>query len=518
MVSTWKSYTKHIPKIFPSITHSFKALILLAQSTNTTSPSSFVALCTLFMLSLQSIPTSAEYNTTNQLPEPYAAPSSYWNGYTVTISEVHNFHPESSTVSLPTPSVGCLCLWNPSSSASIYEAIGVAFTYAMINTTNNTVLHESALSDLSLRPFSYFGGAGSFKEPLMNVWASADSRVNGYIAYMINLNDKLQWKRVGVYIISNGIKLAETGITITQGTSTDAPYTYVSFRFSYSSFWSIGGNEYWLTRFPTEATLDPTKSPTGTNTPTSSPSKHPTQIWCNLTFATECKEYSEYSYEQDMFCCSYVLGTNTDITQTRLFDHVQLVRDLNIASLSLDWFFVIMIGCILSIVWLRKKDSSDYFSSEMCCGITVKYAVIGITVVGSILDVCLTMSIVGVINQNDLVGAMNSLYQEHCYSAEMDLTLIDLSSQFETIMILDVTEGVVDIVSLLILFIGKYIKSETINNCTEGIHAFMFAFFDLMVITVNVSMFVIPSYNTFQATYNNEEYSCFEKTNILIDL
>eukprot|EP01084_Bolivina_argentea_P027116 50418_1 len=234
--------------------------------------STCVALCTLFMLSLQSIPTSAEYNTTNQLPEPYAAPSSYWNGYTVTISEVHNFHPESSTVSLPTPSIGCLCLWKPISEASTYEAIGVAFTYAMINTTNNTVLHESALSDLSLRPFSYFGGAGSFKEPLMNVWASADSRVNGYIAYMINLNDKLQWKRVGVYIISNGIKLAETGITITQGTSTDAPHHYVSFRFSYSSFSSIGGNEYWATPDTTEEALDPTEAatdaaldPTGTS-------------------------------------------------------------------------------------------------------------------------------------------------------------------------------------------------------------------------------------------------------------
>eukprot|EP01083_Nonionella_stella_P126715 383635_1 len=35
------------------------------------------------------------------------------------------------------------------------------------------------------------------------------------------------------------------------------------------------------------------------------------QKWCNLTTA-EC-EYTEFTYEQDIFCCSYVLETNTII-------------------------------------------------------------------------------------------------------------------------------------------------------------------------------------------------------------
>eukprot|EP01084_Bolivina_argentea_P027115 50416_1 len=325
-------------------------LILLAQSTNSSSSSSsFVALCILFMFSLQSIITNAdicpplnqdssnpdrcgplwgyvrcntaltlgiwcnedngwcgntaahrdlqssdiydfeptqctdEYITTSGISEPYTAPSSYWSGYGIIISEIHNFHPESSTISLPTPSLGCFCLWNPSSSATTYEAIGVAFTYAIINTVNNAVLHESDLSYLAFRPFSYVGGAGSYQQPLMNVWVSSDSQVNGYIAYMINLNDKTQWKRVGIYIISNGVKLAETGITITEGTSTTSPYTYVSFRFSYSSFWSIGGNIIsGPTPRPTPQPLTPTPPPTPhptphpTPSPTDNPTPHPT--------------------------------------------------------------------------------------------------------------------------------------------------------------------------------------------------------------------------------------------------
>eukprot|EP01083_Nonionella_stella_P001114 3231_1 len=238
-------------------------------------------------------------------------------------------------------------------------------------------------------------------------------------------------------------------------------------------------------------------------TPTGSNATTITTAQCDLTNAAECG-YTDLTYEQDIFCCSYVLEpASAIVSQSKLFQSVKLVRDLNIASLSLDWFFVLMIGLILISIWCSKRDLKE-----------AKHVIIAITVLGSLLDVCLTFSVVGIINTHDLVGGINSLYEEHCYSSQVDQVLFDLSSQFQTIMVLDVTEGAVDIVSLLILLFGRF-ATETIGNVTEGIHAFIFSFFDVLIITVNVAMFVIPSYNTFESTYGNEEYLCFIKT--LID-
>ena len=53
-------------------------------------------------------------------------------------------------------------------------------------------------------------------------------------------------------------------------------------------------------------------------------------------------------------------------------------------------------------------------------------------------------------------------------------TLLDLSNQFETILILDTTEGTLDFISLIILACGCFIPyndiSKDIAICSEGIH------------------------------------------------
>eukprot|EP01084_Bolivina_argentea_P301088 519335_1 len=46
---------------------------------------------------------------------------------------------------------------------------------------------------------------------------------------------------------------------------------------------------------------------------------------------------------------------------------------------------------------------------------------------------------------------------------------------------------------------------------SQGIHGFMFSIFDLLLISVNVFMFVLPSYNAFVSSYNNENYLCFQE-------
>eukprot|EP01084_Bolivina_argentea_P058558 106929_1 len=45
---------------------------------------------------------------------------------------------------------------------------------------------------------------------------------------------------------------------------------------------------------------------------------------------------------------------------------------------------------------------------------------------------------------------------------------------------------------------------------SEGIHGFMFAIFDLILITVNVFVFVLPSYATFLSYYDNKQYLCYD--------
>eukprot|EP01084_Bolivina_argentea_P286049 490630_1 len=144
----------------------------------------------------------------------------------------------------------------------------------------------------------------------------------------------------------------------------------------------------------------------------------------------------------------------------------------------------------------------------------VKKPVLVITILGSIIDICLTFSVVGIIDQNNVINSISHIYESKCYSNLIALDIHDLGSQIESVITFDVTEGVVDIVSLLILFVGRWgsqlMDSEMFGTCTEGIHAFMFGFFDLVIISMNAGIYVLPLYNTFES-YNNGHYLCYKE-------
>ena len=139
-----------------------------------------------------------------------------------------------------------------------------------------------------------------------------------------------------------------------------------------------------------------------------------------------------------------------------------------------------------------------------------KYCTMLCTIFGSLLDIILTFTVVGIINRNDLIGSLFALYDEKCYSDDIELTIFDLQSQFETILILDVVEGCLDLSCLIILAFGYFkCKGETMEEVTQGIHGFIFGFFDLILISVNVFLFVIPTFNTFRDSYDNQNYLCY---------
>ena len=221
---------------------------------------------------------------------------------------------------------------------------------------------------------------------------------------------------------------------------------------------------------------------------------------------TGCDLYQSLTYEQDIYCCNYILGKNGVQTPDDLHRNVKLVRDLNIASLSCDWFFFLL-ACCSGIAWFSEGHDDQYRYFALC-----------LTAFGTLLDICITFSIVGVISQNSLISEINELYDQHCYSPDLDSILFELASQFEAILFFDVTEGIIDIISLCILVCGKLMchDSQGATGCTEGIHIFMFGVFDSAIITINVAVFVIPAYNQFKSFYEDDQYTCFEQNNLYL--
>merc|ERR1712013_293164 len=110
--------------------------------------------------------------------------------------------------------------------------------------------------------------------------------------------------------------------------------------------------------------------------------------------------------------------------------------------------------------------------------------------------------------QNNMVSAMSDLYGDGCYTEEADRDIFELQSQFETVLVLDAVEGTLDIISLCLFAFGIYNKAW--ETYTEGAHAFMFACFDVLIVTINVSVFVLPSYATFTGLYADANRLCFE--------
>jgi len=229
---------------------------------------------------------------------------------------------------------------------------------------------------------------------------------------------------------------------------------------------------------------------------------------CSLR--TACDDVSQNTY-----CCNYVLNTAEQVSQKQLFLLVKTVRDLNIASMVSDYFFVLVALGILLSACLRKAlrsnnysfvdDSSSWFDK-------IKPALLCVTVVGCLVDVGITFTIVGVISQNDMIDAIQQLYDNRCYSEASYQTLLELKGQLETVLILDAVEGALDVLSLLLLFGGFAMRCgfdfAGCANFAEAIHSFMFCVFDVAIISVNVFLFVLPSYNLFQDTFDNPDFQC----------
>eukprot|EP01083_Nonionella_stella_P026760 73695_1 len=208
---------------------------------------------------------------------------------------------------------------------------------------------------------------------------------------------------------------------------------------------------------------------------------------CALTFSKDCGynqdidngSVSLITWEENAYCCNYVLHS-----QQRLFTTVTMVRDLNIVSLVSDYAFVTVVICVF-VFQLRQNKST-------------KKNVLYLTAFGTLIDIIISFTIVGIISQNNLVTTVNELWTEGCYSEDTTPVLLGLKSQFETILILDVIEGVIDILSIVVLCCGKlFCKNNTLEYMTEGIHGFMFIVLDLLLVTVNVTVFVIPAYTAF---------------------
>eukprot|EP01083_Nonionella_stella_P297264 1009616_1 len=228
---------------------------------------------------------------------------------------------------------------------------------------------------------------------------------------------------------------------------------------------------------------------------------------CEETQNTGCPD----TWEDASYCCNYVLNnpenSSDQLSQQGLFLAITLVRDLNIASLLSDYAFVIVGIC--TFLAISQTSDGDYDKARRIT--------LGLTALGSLVDVCLTFTIVALINENHLVG-IDDLYENDCYSDSSARTILDLENQFQTVLILDVVEGVLDIISLIVLACGTYIRSNNedsdIATCSEGIHAFMFMVFDVIIISVNVFVFVLPSYDKFESSYADETQICFRNNGI----
>eukprot|EP01083_Nonionella_stella_P055641 146671_1 len=228
---------------------------------------------------------------------------------------------------------------------------------------------------------------------------------------------------------------------------------------------------------------------------------------CAFTNSTDCPTAIDLTYETAVYCCDYVMGNprglHDQISQEGLFHAITLVRDLNIASLISDYVFVII--AIASFFGVRAQTDSWKKAKQIT---------LILTALGSFADVVITFTVVGIIDQNNLVNGMSHLYENQCYSESLERTILDLENQFQTVLILDVVEGVLDIISLVVLACGFAVGIDAISTCTEGIHTFMFMVFDVAIISTNVFVFLLPSYSLFKDAYNDETLLCFKNTNV----
>eukprot|EP01084_Bolivina_argentea_P024119 45001_1 len=232
-----------------------------------------------------------------------------------------------------------------------------------------------------------------------------------------------------------------------------------------------------------------------------------TQLNCTISEVNRCSYGTNLneteSFLSGSYCCVYLSSSHSSqqISQNELHEFITLVRDMNIASFACDFFFVIIAFItFVSLYFLKGIE-------------TAKCTTLLITSLGSLIDIIITFTVVIVVEQNNLIQTMLDLYDNKCYSEDTDVTILDLQNQFQNILILDMVEGVLDLISLLILIAGYcFCRDSTLEAMSEGIHGFMFAVFDLILITVNVFIFVLPSYQLFTSFYDNELHLCYTTT------
>eukprot|EP01083_Nonionella_stella_P168099 566601_1 len=216
---------------------------------------------------------NANAQTTADLPA--TQPTSEFGVTTFSIDSTHDFHPECNDVSigLTAPTLPGQP-WYAVSSFDHWGGVGVAFTNAWIDTTTNDIIYESPLSDLVWKSWS-ITSAGDYSKPFMRVSGTDHCYVNAQIAYLINFNDRTQWKRIG--------------IRANAGASGAHNFIPTDFDFASNAGDVVTANSATCSPTPIDPcdpqcpnTCDPTLSPTvptlnPTKTPSLSPSKGPTR-------------------------------------------------------------------------------------------------------------------------------------------------------------------------------------------------------------------------------------------------
>eukprot|EP01084_Bolivina_argentea_P300713 518605_1 len=151
-------------------------------------------MCFLIIHLLLSINTNAQ--TTNDLPQ--VQPTAEFDTEILDVDPSHDFHPECNdlNVGLTAPTLPTSQGWWVSPDFDGWGGVGVAFTNAYVDTSNN-IIYESPLSALVWKSWSsQITQTKAKHKPHIHVNGIDHCYVNVQIAYLINFEDKTQWKRI----------------------------------------------------------------------------------------------------------------------------------------------------------------------------------------------------------------------------------------------------------------------------------------------------------------------------------
>eukprot|EP01083_Nonionella_stella_P074465 202027_1 len=114
------------------------------------------------------------------------------------VDALHDFHPECNdvTVGLPAPTVDDGQPYYAVKGFDRWGGLGVAFTHAYVDDSDN-IIYESPLSNLVWKSWSVTWD-GEYHEPFMTVDGIDHCFVNAHVAYLMNFDNRTQWKRIGI--------------------------------------------------------------------------------------------------------------------------------------------------------------------------------------------------------------------------------------------------------------------------------------------------------------------------------